>query len=211
MKSTHIILICGLVLTILSGILRGKLDSRWSSDELVAAAERVNAMPHQLGAWTAEEIKPLPEPAVEMLRCPGSAVGAYSNSKGDLVSAVFLVGPAGPLAVHTPDVCYGSSNYTIHEPTRHTTIVDANGNKHSFSVITFRENSAGNRLLRVYFAWHDKGSWIAPDVPRTAFAGIPMLYKLQVATHLVTKDETNLDAGERFLRDSLPLLQQMLK
>ncbi len=211
MKSTNIILIAGLILTILSGVLRGKLDSRWNADQLTAAAERVNALPAELGGWTAKQIKPLPDPAVEMLRCPGSAVGSYSNSKGDLVSAVFLVGPAGPLAVHTPDVCYGSNNYTIHEPTRRTTIVDANGIEHPFSVITFRENSAGNRLLRVYFAWHDEGAWVAPEVPRTAFAGTPMLYKLQVATHSVTKDETNLDAGERFLRDSIPLLQQMLK
>lgn len=204
-KSTQIIIV-GMVLTVLSGVLRGKLDNRWGTEELNAAAEAVNALPTSIGSWTTDEVERLSEEASTMLRCAGNSVGAYSNRSGDAVNMVLLVGPAGPLAVHTPEVCYGSNNFTIHESTQATKITDSTGKEHDFSVVTFRENKAGNRLLRVYYAWNRDQTWVAPSSPRSAFAGIPMLYKVQVATHDVQKDRDNLDAGERFLGEALPLL-----
>ncbi len=205
-KSTQLLIAC-FVLTVLSGVLRGRIDSRWGIEELTNAANSVESLPLSFGDWSTDEITSLDEEAANMLRCAGNAVGSYRNPAGELVSMIYLVGPAGPLAVHTPDVCYGSSNFRVFETTKPTAIVDANGNEHDFSVITFKENKAGDRPLRVYYAWNRNGEWVAPSVPRTAFAGVPMLYKMQVATHSVEKDENGLDAGERFLRDALPHLE----
>ena len=207
MNRTSVLLICCLCLTVLSGYLRGTIDSRWGNQELTQAAEVVVSTPNVLGSWTTSEKNSLDVEAAKMLRCSGNFVANFSNSKGDLVNVVMLVGPAGPLAVHTPDVCYGSNNYTIHEPTRQTTIVDENGEEHQFSVITFRENNVGERLLRVYYAWNRSDEWVAPGFPRTAFAGVPMLYKIQVATNQVSRDANDLDAGERFLREALPRMK----
>ena len=208
MKRSTILLICCLCLTVLSGYLRGMIDSRWGTIDLEVAAQAVLAAPTRLGDWTTPEKGKLDEEAAKMLRCAGDFVASFSNSTGDLVNVVMLVGPAGPLAVHTPDVCYGSNNYALHEHTRQVTITDVEGEEHEFSVITFRENSAGERLLRVYYAWNRDGEWVAPGFPRGAFAGVPMLYKIQVATNQVKRDAEDLDAGERFLREALPQLKK---
>ena len=208
MNKTTTLLIAGLVLTILSGILRGRIDTRWASHELQQAAVRVNSIPKTLGDWTAPELRQLDDDAARMLRCEGHTVGSFQEQGSkDLVSMVLLVGPAGPLAVHTPDVCYGSNNYTVARNRERKIIVDSEGNEHEFSVITFKENRAGNRLLRVYYAWNHAGEWVAPSSPRTSFAGIPMLYKIQIATHAIHGGEGDIDAGERFLQENLPQLE----
>jgi hypothetical protein len=84
------------------------------------------------------------------------------------------------------------------------TIVDDAGNEHQFAVAVFEENRAGNRPLKVYYAWNDGSGWDAPETPRTAFTGTPMLYKLQIATRSL--GET--DAAVKFLKQNLPKLEQ---
>ena len=146
-----------------------------------------------------------------MLQCTGNLVSTYvdSSQPNRQVNMIYLVGPAGPLAVHTPEVCYGSNNYQVVERARSKTITDVDGKQHAFSVITFRENRAGNRRLRVYYGWNRDREWVAPSIPRTAFAGVRSLHKLQIATHLEGDEE--VDAGERFLQESLPLFREIYK
>jgi hypothetical protein len=193
-----------LVLTIVSGVIRGRMDQRWGpTQEMLAAADRVAAMPTQIGAWQAVTSDQLSADAVAMLRCTGNVFRVYAHQPtGHQVTVVFMVGPTGPLVVHTPDACYRSGNYGQQSRTGKR-IVDRDGSEHEFLVTTFRENNAGDRLLRVYYSWNHEGQWKAPTRARTAFAGVPMLYKIQVATH----DIAEVDAGERFLRDALPILQ----
>lgn len=199
-------------LTVLSGVLRGVIDQRWGvSEEMQAAALRVESLPEQVGDWKATHITVLDEEAANMLRCAGSTVRSYVHAEtGEAVSLIFLVGPAGPLAIHTPEVCYGSSNFTTVEARKRKLIKDVKGNEHPFSFITFSENKVGQRLQRVYYAWNRGGKWMAPDSPRTSFAGIPMLYKVQVATNAIG-GETEMDAAEKFLRDSLPVWKDICR
>lgn len=193
-----------LALTIVSGAIRGRMDQRWGpTQEMLAAADRVAAIPTQIGSWQAITFDQLGADAVGMLRCTGNVFRVYAHQPtGQQVTVVFMVGPAGPLVVHTPDACYRSSNYGQQSRIRKQ-IVDRDGSEHDFLVTTFRENNAGDRLLRVYYSWNHGGQWKAPTRARTAFAGVPMLYKIQVAT----RDIADVDAGERFLRESLPILQ----
>ena len=52
------------------------------------------------------------EDTVEMLECTGNIVRTYENQRtGEVVSVFVIVGPAGPIAVHTPEICYSSQNY----------------------------------------------------------------------------------------------------
>lgn len=212
MKKATTLLVACIGLTVFSGVLRGRMDARWGGEEMTAAANRVESIPQSLGNWQAAELHNLDEAAKRMLRCEGDVVGSYvDQSSNDLVSMVFLVGPTGPLAVHTPDVCYGSSNFTIAEKKRKKVIIDSEGESHEFSVITFKENRAGNRLFRVYYAWNHDGEWKSPPHPRTSFAGIPMLFKIQIATNVILQTKDEVDAGERFLQQNLPLLDEIYK
>lgn len=211
MKKVPLLLLACIGLTVFSGILRGRIDSRWGREEMTASAERIESMPKTLGMWHADELSKLSDSASRMLRCEGNVVGSYvEESTGHQVSMVFLVGPTGPLAVHTPEVCYGSNNFSVVENRAQKIITDVDGTDHEFSVITFKENRAGNRLLRVYYAWNYDGNWRSPAHPRTSFAGRPMLHKIQIATHALTTNG-EADAGERFLIDNLPNLGALIK
>lgn len=212
MTTKTIVFVFCVALTVLSGVLRGVVDQRWGMSEgMQEAALRVEALPEQIGKWKAAHIAPLDDDAAEMLRCAGSTVRSYIHPQtGESVSLIFLVGPAGPLAIHTPEVCYGSSNFTTVEARKRKIIKDVNGDEHPFSYITFAENKVGKQLQRVYYAWNRGGEWVAPDSPRTSFAGVPMLYKVQIATNAVG-GEAEMDAAEKFLRDSLPLWKDICR
>ena len=210
-KTLLLIVLC-VSLTVLSGVLRGMVDQRWGMGEAAnEAAVRVEALPDQLGKWKAVHVDELDEEATKMLRCVGSTVRNYVHEDTqESVSLVFMVGPAGPLAIHTPDVCYGSANFTTAEQRQQRMLKDVNGDEHPFSVITFEENKMGKRLLRVYYAWNKGGEWAAPDTPRTSFAGVPMLYKLQLATNSID-GATNVDAAEKFLIENLSALKDICR
>jgi hypothetical protein len=66
----------------------------------------------------------------------------------------------------------------------------------------------------VYYAWRPyDGRWQAPASPRLKLCGQPMLYKLQLSVNapdlgVTAAAETN--AAERFLADSLPVLDGIL-
>lgn len=217
---TVLLLILCVSLTILSGVLRGMVDQRWGMNEAaVEAAVRVEALPEQLGKWKAapivdadgNRVDKLDDEAKKMLRCVGNTVRNYVHEDtGESVSLVFMVGPAGPLAIHTPEVCYGSANFTTAEPRQQRLIKSVNDGEHPFSVITFEENRVGKRLLRVYYAWNTGGEWRAPNTPRTSFAGVPMLYKLQLATNSID-ESTNMDAAEKFLIENLSTLKDICR
>jgi hypothetical protein len=214
MKPKHIKIaaVC-LALTLGSGVLRGRMDYRWGpSSEMLAAAGRVAELPVQIGAWQAVRREHLDEQAVAMLRCTGNILRVYMHEPtGRQVSLALMVGPAGPLAVHTPEVCYRSTNYREQESRRRTRIVDRAGGRHDFFVTTFRENRAGERLLRVYYAWNLNQEWVAPAGARTAFAGVSMLYKIQAATFVGEGDEPEADAARDFLEDALLEIQAAFK
>lgn len=210
MNKASILLFACLGLTIFSGILRGRIDYRWGvSEEFQAAAEKVNAMPTTIGAWKADKLNKLDEQAKNMLRCSGDVFGSYKNRQGEQVSLTVLVGPAGPLAIHTAEVCYGSSNYTLLEGGQRKVVADSAGNEHEFAVATFEENNAGKRPLKVYYAWSTGDDWVAPKAPRSAFAGTPMLYKIQIATNIDGQSNDEMDAAEKFLSQNLHKLQEL--
>ncbi|HEX5445312.1 MAG TPA: exosortase-associated EpsI family protein, partial [Pirellulales bacterium] len=82
--------------------------------------ERLANVPERFAGWQLESSQPL-EPATEkMLRCSAYLNRTYRHRvTNDRVYVALLAGPAGPLSVHTPDVCYGSQDYqTIVAPRR---------------------------------------------------------------------------------------------
>ncbi|MFG0254566.1 MAG: exosortase-associated EpsI family protein, partial [Rhodopirellula sp. JB053] len=98
------------VLTLMSGIVHGYLDGRWATnDDSTAKGSRLSDLPTQLGDWKLVETTELDDGAADLLRCYGSIVREYQNElTGAKVNVAILFGPRGPIAVHTPEVCYSS-------------------------------------------------------------------------------------------------------
>ena len=204
-----------ILLTCSTGYIYGRLSQRWGTPvDLLAAADQLRTLPKSIGDWQMLEELPIAENVLQALECPGYANRRYVNQKtGDTVSIAIMIGPPGPIAVHTPEVCYSSRAYGIEDPRTEAAFpTEANGGDpprtQSLWKVTFRDNRMAIDQLRVYYAWatgkngSTGGAWRAASRPRYEFAGEPVLYKLQLAG-LLTSDasEKERDPCHQFLED----------
>jgi hypothetical protein len=150
--------------------------------------------------------QPLLEPVREVLQCSGYIRRSYENaSTGAIINMVLMVGPAGPTAVHTPDVCYSSQDYAQESPREAIQVqADVGGQSGSFWMLPLRPNDLEGRRLRSYYAWSDGERWEATENPRLTFGGKSMLYKLQLAVPVLSSVESSeSDPGKEFLQSFL--------
>ena len=182
-KKFWLLLVIGTSLTVASGAVYGHLSQRWGPPaDLVAAAKRLQTMPKELGDWQLLDELAMSESAIRMLECAGHVNRRYANRRtGDSVSIAIIVGPPGPTAVHTPEICYSSREYDIHEPRQVVTLGKVGSMDHSFWKLSFRSRNVTAERLRVYYAWNAGGAWTASRRPRFEFASLPMLFKIQLA------------------------------
>ena len=167
-------------LTLVSGTLYGRLTQRWGPPaDLIAAADHVRDFPRQLGDWQLLDDSTMPDSTQKTLECAGYINRKYTHQKtGQSIGLALIVGPPGPTAVHTPEICYSSRSYTIKglpEPKA------AKEQKHSFWGILFESRHAGAEKLQVYYAWNNGLRWEASKNPRIEFGGNQMLYKVQIS------------------------------
>jgi hypothetical protein len=120
-----------------------------------------------------------------------------------MVDLSLLIGPAGTVSVHSPEICFPSKNFELLGKRVRITIRDDAGIDHQFWRVEFRSQDLEERLSRVYYGWSIGGTWSAPDDPRFEFAGQPYLYKLQLHVK-ISPDSEKADAGLSFLSNFLP-------
>ncbi len=205
-------------LTLVAGVLEGRIRNRWGPSETMrAAAQKLEDVPRQFGGpgndrWQLQSSEPMSDGTKQMLECTGNIVRTYTNPRtGESVSFFVIVGPAGPTAVHTPEICFSSQNYKSSEPRQQIAISDREGQEDRFWALSFQSKSARGDLLRVYYAWSTGNGWKAPNDARFAFAGWPYLYKLQVSSTVPGgTDLTTGDTCEKFLKDFVPVLREHL-
>jgi hypothetical protein len=136
----------------------------------------------------------------------------YENQDtGELVTMFVLLGPAGPVSVHTPDICYSSQDYSIQQSPTHIKPAVNENDQDEFWYTTLQALRLDSSYLRVYYAWSTGGTWSAPNDARFTFAGQPYLYKVQVAGVLPSpNDDKASDPGLSFLKALLPVLKPHL-
>ena len=119
-----------------------------------------------------------------------------------------MLGPSGPIAVHTPEVCFSSRDHKRIE-SRKETAVGESGDE--LWAMTFEANDLNANLIRVYYGWTPGNRWEASKNPRVSLASCPYLYKIQLATHLPAgmNIEDN-DPCKNFLEDFIPVLKEHL-
>jgi hypothetical protein len=169
-----------LVITVLSGLVHGYLDGRWAAGpDLAAAAARLPELPEKVGPWVLVSDQELPANAARILQCYGSVVREYWNpATGDRVNVALLFGPRGPIAVHTPEICYSSAGTTLLGD-RVAQSLDIDGQSEKFWSVQFAHDGDPKPSLEVWYAWSDGGPWQAADQPR--FWLTDRLYKIQLA------------------------------
>ena len=203
-----------LAITLLAGALQGNLSNRWGAPpDMQVAAARLSNLPDHFGDWQLQSVEPFDPDVEEILQCAGHIHCKYVNTKNPLetVSLAIILGPSGPTAVHTPEICYSSQAYKTLVAPQHVTIAGSDGQEHEFWAITFQRNDLAGATLRTYYAWTTGDIWSAPNSARFAFAGQPMLYKIQLASHIpATSSSKATDPCRRFLKEFLPVANTIL-
>ena len=208
-----IVLLLGL--TLVSGIIHGRMTDRWGVPQTsLDAAEKLALFSEdvQFGDWKCESSSRMSDHVVEMLVCAEHIDRTYVNLRtGETVNVAVLLGPPGPISVHTPEVCYSSRDYDSRDERHRVTVKTTDDTEHTFWALTFRSNRLDADILRVYYAWASGGPWAAPKEPRWAFSNCPYIYKIQLASHLpLGSDIQTDDPCRRFLKDFVPALKSHL-
>lgn len=190
-----------------SGAAHGYLDGRWSANrDLRALGDRLPDVPERVGDWTVSRHDELSPSVQQVLRCHGSLVREYvDEASGRSVSVAVLFGPRGPMAVHTPEICYSSVGTKVAGPTRVVTLPGDEAGS-SFWKTEFIRNPDTEPSFEVWYAWSDGGDWIAAQYPR--FWMTDQLFKIQLASHIGPGDDES--AIRDFLAVFLPELNRFL-
>jgi Protein of unknown function (DUF3485) len=194
------------LITLAGGVLYGSYVQRWNAPaELSGAATWLKEFPGEIGNWKAVEELPIGEHSLQMLECAGYISRRYVNQdSGQSIQLAIMLGPPGPIAVHTPEICYSSRAYEMESERALTPLEVSPNRRHSFWRLDFSTRNAFADGLRVYYAWGLGSEWKASDSPRFEFAGSPLLYKLQLASSVSPRlSEDAADPGQEFLEELL--------
>ena len=196
------------VVVLVTGLVHGFWTDRWggSSEEVQKAADSLKNVPEVVGDWEGHEV---PAPRDSEGLAGQRYVNYVDRRTGDAVMVALVCGRPGPVAIHTPDVCYGASGYSVTNMTRHA-VSWPGGPSNFFTMEVEKTSQTDKTQLRVFWSWFAAGRWEVSDNPRLAFARQPAIYKLYVIRDMVNRCELDEDPCLRFLRQLLPELQKGL-
>lgn len=201
------------ILVISSGVVNGVWTARWhTSAALQTAVSRVPDVPLVFGDWQGQPLE-VDTQALAKAGAQSYWMRRYHNTRtGAVVSSILMCGRSGPMAVHTPDVCYSGAGYRLEsQPQRVTLTVPGLADSAQLWTGRFRkDNIAAEGGLRLWWSWSAAGDWQAPDNPRFTFRGQRPLYKLYVIEEVAEAGLPEQEAGTAFFQDFLPALQKAL-
>lgn len=186
--------IAAAVIVTLSGMVAyGWIRARWDFGQIVERGDALQDMPEQFGGWERKASKEIDENVLEQLECEPHHCFDYVYYNRDLnasVEVAVFFGPAGPVAVHTPDICYRNSDFKI---------VDSRGvsvGEDQFQLLEMRRKSLEKTRMHVVYAWRYADRWEVSDSPRFAYAFKRYLFKLQLAAAVPPTPESQDESDE---------------
>ncbi|MCI0638809.1 MAG: EpsI family protein [Gemmataceae bacterium] len=199
----------GLALLVSTGVVHGLWTDRWEDrQDLTQAGDALKRLPLSIGDWDGEDMEVEQD---SRLALAGSLTRRYRNrNTGQSLTIYIGCGRPGPVAVHTPDVCYAGAGFEVERPKAHT-VSSAKGKSLGdfWTARILRQRADGQSQQRIFWSWHAAGQWRVADNPRLAFAGEKILHKLYVLRDLPNADEPlDADYCVEFLRVLVPAMQK---
>ncbi len=212
--SRNLPVVAAAILVLVCGVVHGLWNERWGTGGAVDdAVALLGNVPRDVGDWRGTDLELSPE-EVRAARIAGYCYRRYENARNRHAVVMLLVcGRPGPIAVHTPDVCFEGAGYKrVTSPSPFALAYAAEGREGTFRTMRLRqEEAAFPTELRVFWSWHAGGAWQAPDQPRLSLARHRALYKLYILRS--TNDEEvrpEDDPCVAFMRLLLPRLDSAL-
>jgi hypothetical protein len=194
------------VLVIVCGVVHGFWTDRWAAPvETAAAAARMEQLPMDLGDWSGQIVEDKNPTAGGTA---GSIQRRYVNRKtGEAVNIYLVCGRPGPVATHTPEVCYAAGGYEVGAKSK----ADLYDGAAFWTADAVRRKATEESRIRLYWGWTAGAGWYAPDDARIAFHRAPVLFKLYVQRELAAAAPPVADEPcAAFLRVLLPALDRTL-
>ncbi len=199
-----------IAIIVAAGTVHGIWTFRWHvAEEPIAAAARMREAVPVLADWQESPIDK------EVPRGPWVAGQFYRRyvhrRTGQTVTAFMICGRPGPIAVHTPDVCYGAGGFDVVSRAKFARTVAPDLPPVEFDTALFRKKTTTDPLtLRIYWGWHAGEAWQAPTDPRYTFAREPVLYKIYIIHETTGKEEPTTDDEPcvELMRQLLPELER---
>lgn len=209
--------VCSLILlaaTIGAGWMQQSMSHSWGSprDREVAGKRLLSALPEQMGDWRFDRDVPFTPAVLEVLQKPDHISKVYENMRtGDVVTVAVIVGHPGPVAVHTPEICYSSRDYQVPASRERQEIRAADGKTHGLWTLHLAPREPGELPIQVMYAWSTGTTWEAAEHPRYSYGGLSHLYKVQLAVASPEAPTQNgydpaVDFATTFLSHLQPLL-----
>ncbi len=207
-------LLAGTLLVLLGGVAHGLWSNRWGdSRALETAAKRLELVPRTIGNWVGRD-QEMDARALAIGEIVGHVYRRYEDRRtGQGVTLLLVCGKSGPIAVHTPDVCYGGLGYALTAPPAQQAVpLGKDAEPATFWSATVRKETRQVPVtLHVLWAWNAAGRWEAPDNPRLKFGRYPALYKLYIIRELPpNEDASALEPSIAFLQQLVPELRRSL-
>src|SRR5262249_46573320 len=118
------------------GLVHGLNAERWrASSDLELGVERVPTVPLEVDGWVAE-VRDSHAAELDQAGARGYWTRTYRKD-GHEILAILMVGRAGRMAVHTPEVCYRGAGYELFGPAKQHEVVDGTKKLASFWTATF--------------------------------------------------------------------------
>ncbi|MBN9523784.1 exosortase-associated EpsI family protein [bacterium] len=193
-----------LLVTVGYGAAEGLWTGRWADGDDGRVAARVNDIPRTLADWEGTD-RELDAREVRVGRIAGHLWRTYQNRRtGEAVTVMILCGRPGPIAVHTPDVCFQGQGCAMAGQPRRQAVPPSGA---EFWAARFDQpTAAGADRTAALWAWSADGRWEAAESPRVRYARSPFLFKLYVLRPLGPSASDGADdaALAEFLRLFLP-------
>ena len=196
------------------GLAEGLWTDRWRlSAELEQAPGKLAQVPRSLGPWEGQD-QELDDQVVRQAELRAHLSCRYVHRQtGEVLHVLLVCGRAGPVTVHSPDVCFSGAGFVPAKP-RVRQVVQAEDLSSPAEFWSERYHRAGAAIpdsVQLYYSWNAGGGWAAADRPRLAFARARALYKLYVVRQLPRADEpAEHDPIPEFLRQLLPEVERCL-
>lgn len=200
-------IISALAMILLGGVAHGVLSNRWGiSEDIQSLGENIRSIPMEIGPWKCSKDDELDDRVVGILEATGYLSRIYVHqATGESVNVFFVFGPKGPIAVHTPEICYSARAVT---PTSERQSVPCvyDGTEGSIWKLGFETNTIEKRKMTVYYGWTDGGPWQAAKSPR--FWRTDFLYKIQTSCQATGKKE---DSTDEFFKLFMPEVRKVMR
>lgn len=201
-----------LIGTLISGLVHGHAVNRFGQrNALRTASVRLgNSLPQYVGGWRLIQAVPIDDSVKRTLQCT-ALQGIYSHeATGHTAVVALLAGPSGPLTAHSPEICYSAQDYEIADERQELRIRDADGTEHAVWMVHGRSRHATRPSLQIVYSWNRGTAWQAVRGPRFALAGLPLLYKLQLAVPADAQPLGDFDPCQDFLSHFLSAIEPRL-